>query len=122
MVKTERQTNRQTNRQPNRENPSTGCTANVKHRTRGQRYIWPVVQFFIYFWENLTLTFDLDQRSRFGQSHQHFGNLMRLNGLYLGTKYEVCREIASEIFTHFLEKFDLDLQSRSSALRSLNAP
>ena len=27
----------------------------------------------------------------FGQSHRHFGHWMCLNGLYLGTKYEVCR-------------------------------
>ena len=27
----------------------------------------------------------------FGQGHQHLGHWMRLNGLYLRTKYEVCR-------------------------------
>ena len=26
--------------------------------------IWPVVYYLIHFWENLTLTFDLDQRSK----------------------------------------------------------
>ena len=31
--------------------------------------------------------FDLDQ----GQGHRHLGQGMRINGLYLGTKYEVCR-------------------------------
>ena len=123
----------------------------------------------------------------FGQGHRHLGHWMRLIGLYLGTKYEVCRwnslqdmtsslvfyafwgkfdldlwpwpsvkvigtwaidwallsctlvpsmksvgEIASEVwpvlcfFTHFWENltltFDLDQRSKSSALRSLNAP
>ena len=55
-----------------------------------------------HFGENLTLTF--------GQCHRQLGNWKWLNGLYLGTKYEVCRrntKIASEkwsvlsILTHF---------------------
>ena len=81
--------------------------------------------FLIIFWENLTLTFDLDK----GQGHRNLGHWMHLIGLYLGTKYEVCRWNSIQdmvsclvFFNPFWGKFDLDLRSRSSTLRWLNAP
>ena len=56
---------------------------------------------FYPFWGNLTLTFDLDQ------GHRQLSHWMRLIGLYLGTKYEVCRwnslrdMTSSLVFYHF---------------------
>ena len=104
--------------------PSMKCVGEIASK------IWPVLWVFLHiFWKiwpcPLTLTL--------GQGHQHLGHWMRFIGLYLGTKYEVCRwnsvqDMTSSLFffTHFLENltltFDLDLGSRSSALRSLNAP
>ena len=49
--------------------------------------IWPVDSFFVNFGANLTLTFHLDLPSL----PLTLGSGMRLNGLYVGTKYEVCR-------------------------------
>ena len=91
--------------------------------------IWQVLWvFFTLFWKKLTLC-----GLTFGQGHRHLGHWMPLIGLYLGTKYEVCRwnsvqDMTSSLFFFytFIGKFDLDLwpwpRSRSSALRSLNAP
>ena len=49
--------------------------------------ICPVDSFFVHFRANLTLTFYLDLPSM----PLTLGSGMRLNGLYVGTKYEVCR-------------------------------
>ena len=51
----------------------------------------------------------------FSQGHRHLSHWMRLIGLYLDTKYEVCRwnslwDMTSSLFFYpFLRKFDLDL-------------
>ena len=51
-----------------------------------------------------------------GQGHRHLGHWMRLIGLYLGTKYQVCRRnslrdmTSSLFFYQFFRKFDLDLR------------
>ena len=66
--------------------------------------------------------------------HRHLDHWMRFIGLYLGTKYKVCRwnsiqDITSSLgvffFTHFWENltliFDLDRRPRALAPGSLNA-
>ena len=84
--------------------------ASDNHFTHFGGKIWP--------WP-LTLTF--------GQGHQHLGHWVRLIGLYLGKKYEVCRwnslrdMTSSLVFYPFLGKFDFDLRSRSSAFWSLDS-
>ena len=103
-----------------------GCTLLPSMKSVGEiaSEIWPVLWYFTHFGENLTLTLIK------GQGHRHLGHWMRLIGLYLGTKYEVCSEIASEIwpvlwfFTHFGVNLTLtyDLRSRSSALGPLTEP
>ena len=86
--------------------------------------IWPIILFLPIFEKNLTLTFDLDL-------HWHLGHRMCLHGLYLDTKYEVCRcnriwEMANCLIFYSLLRnltltFDLDHMSQPSALGQLNA-
>ena len=66
-----------------------GCTLVPSTKSVGKNSLQDMTSslFFSHFWENLTLTFDLDLG--FGQGHRHLGHWMRLIGLYLGTKYEV---------------------------------
>ena len=83
-----------------------------------------VVSYLTHFWDFFTLTL--------GQGLRHLGHWMHIYGLYLGTKYEVCRwnniwDMAScLVFYPFFENLtmtcDLDLRSSPSALGSLNAP
>ena len=90
--------------------------------------IWPVLRFLPIFGKIWPWLLTLTK----GQGHQHLGHWMHLIGLYLGTKYEVCRwsslqdMTSSLVFYHIWQNltltFDLDQRSRSSALRSLNAP
>ena len=59
----------------------------MKSMTEIASEIWPVDSFFVHFGANLTLTFYLDLPSM----SLKLGSGMRLNGLYVDTKYEVCR-------------------------------
>ena len=88
-----------------------GCTLIPCMKSVGKivSEIWPV---FLRILKNLTLIF--------GQGHRHLGHWMPIYGLYLGTKYEVCRwnniwDMASCLVVYpFLVKFDLDLWSIST--------
>ena len=92
-----------------------GCTLVPSMKSVGEiaSEIGPVLWFFTHFWENFTLTFDLDLGSR----SSALGHWMCLIWLYLGTKYEVCtsrwnslRDMTSSlVFYPLLGKFDLDL-------------
>ena len=108
-----------------------GCTLVPSMKCVGEiaSVIWLVLCFFYTFFGKFDLTkvrVILDQ----GQGHRHLGHWMRLIGLYLGTKYEVCRWNSPEIwpvlwfFIHFWKNLTLtiDLGSMSSTLVSLDAP
>ena len=79
--------------------------------------IWPVLYIFTHFWENLTLAFDLNQRSR----SSVWSKLLALGSLNVPSmkpEGEIVSDVCS-IFTYFWEiwpRRDFDNQSRSSSL------
>ena len=96
-----------------------GCTLVPSRKCVGEiaSEIWPVLHFFF---THFFGKFDLDLwpwplTLTLGQDHRHLGHWMRLIGLYLGTKNDVCRCNSIPDMAHFV-----DFGSRSSALWSVN--
>ena len=108
-----------------------GCTLVPSMKSVGNRIQNKVASCLAFypFWGNFDL--DLWPWLYEGQGHRPLSHWMRLNRLYLGTKYEVCRwnsigDIASSLvfypfWGNLTLTFDLHWRSRSSLLTSLNA-